>query len=240
MQEEQIREEFAEYRLASAQFYQAVFYTVVFLLFDIGSVLVAFYNVDGSFQRSVLAACFFGVFWTSWVLVGIYYAANYFHERLILQSDAVLQHSLFSHKKINIGAIEKIKWQLMSRSGLIKIDASKSKTCIDIGSFSKHDRAEIIDYFRSAVAEELQTGWEESQEKIARIAARPPDFGWAAFARFAVIFFLSAAVASYLWTYDTEMGGVLMAMAVACIAMGFASLAMSIYLLQRSKRKQTM
>lgn len=233
MLDEDDQQEFAEYRMSPSSFYTGVVCTIFFLIVDIASVIVVLSDIDGEFPRPVPMAIFFGAFWTTWVLIGIYCIVAYFRERLILQSDSVSQLSVFSKKTFHIHEIKEIEWRLLPRTGLIKVFAGDSKLSVHTSSFAQQDRTEIIEYFRSAVAEELQSGWKESQERIAKFKPRPTEFVWRSYALFAALFFVSALAPIYLWTFD--IGNYLLGIAAVCVALGFASLAGSFLHYKRAK-----
>lgn len=228
MLDEDDQQEFAEYRMSPSSFYTGVVCTIFFLIVDIASVIVVLSDIDGEFPRPVPMAIFFGAFWTTWVLIGIYSIVAHFQERLILETDTVTQKSVITKKSIHLHQISGIEWRLLPQSGIIKVHSNETKFRIHTSNFLKQDRTEIIEYFRSSVAEELQTGWEESQERIAKFKPTPTEFVWRSYAMFAALFFVSSTAPIYLWTFDFEDGGYLLGIAAACVALGIASLVGSI------------
>lgn len=233
MLDENDQQEFAEYRITPKHFYMGVIMSCFYLIAGVPLLLAILVQLNWTFREVLPVAVFFGLFWSPMVAVGVYGIAAYFHERLILRSDSVIQQSVFSKKTYHLNEVTRIEWRLLPRTGWIKVFVGDSRLSVHPSIFSKQDREEIIDYFRSAVNEELQTGWEESLERIAKFKSRPTEITWQLSARFAVLFIAGSVASIYLWTFD--IGNYLLGIAAVCIALGIASLVGSILHYKKAK-----
>jgi hypothetical protein len=59
------------YRLGQEYLILGIVSFAFFLAMDVGSVCVAYWNVDGSFKSPKVAAVAFGVFWSCWILLAL-------------------------------------------------------------------------------------------------------------------------------------------------------------------------
>ncbi|MEX0937676.1 MAG: hypothetical protein WDZ59_07425 [Pirellulales bacterium] len=152
------------YRLGRRYLVVGIVCSVFFAAVDIGSVAVVCLGVDG-IARLVLAL-FFGLFWSSWLLLSVWLVAAYFREKLFLQQNSIVQHGIFRTTTLGLAEVWRVRWRPCRAGGTILAWTHWEKVAIPLINFTEEERAEIISYFRENFSEDVQEDWPQFMECV--------------------------------------------------------------------------
>ena len=156
------------YRLGREELYLGIVCAILFLAVGIGSAFVAYWNIDGSFERPKLSALIFGIFWLCPTLLGLWIILAYFRERLIVSEDAITQRGCFGTKSIAVPEVIRIDWKRLRHGGTIVARSRLSRITIHLGNFTREERDELIAFFHGTFATTIQEGWPRFLEPAAK------------------------------------------------------------------------
>jgi hypothetical protein len=134
--------------------------TSLFLCAWIGSVLVAYFNIDGSFARPGLAIIFFSIVWGSFTLLGVWLILAYFKYRLLRYDNTICHVGILQNKIISLDTLQELKWRQFPQGGSCVLTAVGTYIKIEFNNFTKAEQTELIAYLRGRVNEDLQTNWD--------------------------------------------------------------------------------
>jgi hypothetical protein len=146
------------YRLRRYYLILGVLCAIFFAAIGGFSTAAAYFNLDGSFPRPVLAAIIFAVFWSGFMLLSLWIVAAYFRERLILDSSEIVQHGVFRVRTLEVAEVCRIKWRNRPVGGSIVVRTELEKITIYLNNFTKDERKEIVLFFREIFVDEIQEG----------------------------------------------------------------------------------
>ena len=129
---------------------------IVFLVLS-----VALLNPDGSFDRPVLGAMIFGIFWTGWVLVSLFLLVAYFRERWTLSDDTVSTHGIFSIRSLPVTHVTSVRWFGYPAGGSIVLQGGGQKLTLWLNNSPKDEQGEIVEFVRNRFPPEIQIGWQD-------------------------------------------------------------------------------
>jgi hypothetical protein len=138
--------------------------TAFFCVMGVTSTVVAYWNIDGSFARQQLTALIFGLFWSGFMLLGVWIILAYFRGRLFLARNMVVQHGIFRSRKVDFEDVICINWRGWPVRGSIVVRTHSQRVVIDLDNFALEDREEIVRCFRETFAEEIQDNWSRFQD----------------------------------------------------------------------------
>ncbi|MCA9021208.1 MAG: hypothetical protein KDA74_13755, partial [Planctomycetaceae bacterium] len=147
------------YRLRRDYLYLGILGSILCLIFGTGFSLAAYWNLDGSFRYPVPTAIFIVVFFSFFMLLGIWIILAYYRERLEISRDALIKHDVFHVTEIAFDEITQLQW--FSLSGAILVESRFQKFKIHIDNFQKVEQIEITDCLRNSVEYDLQEGWDK-------------------------------------------------------------------------------
>jgi hypothetical protein len=177
------------------------------------SVFVAATNADGSFERPLLAACIFGVFWGAFTLLGIYLWLFSRRYSLRITDDAIEQIGVFTKRRITFHKLQNAKWRNWPQGGSIKLTMSDSQMAIELGTTDSRDS--LIEFLYGRIPVSIQTGWDtflyNKEQTNTQKSISPFWLG--------IIFYLFAV--SFVVAWFMGLGGVNLAAAV--VNFGFAT-----------------
>lgn len=156
------------YRLDRRLLRIGVFGTAFVLAIGTASVAAALWNTDGSFARPVSAALFFGVFWSMFLLLGVYITTSAVRSRLYIDADGVRQVGCFRAGTLRWEDVQLARWRMIPRGGSLCLHDGHGRLTVEFGSYVEHDRYEIIALFRDLLREHVQDGWAEFEAQILR------------------------------------------------------------------------
>src|SRR5437868_435317 len=105
--------------------------TLLFACAWIGSVLAAYFNVDGSFAKPGLFIAFSSVVFGSFVLLGVWLILRFFKFQLILANDSIRQIGVLRSKRIILDAVQELKWRIRPKGGSCVLTSVGSKLAIE-------------------------------------------------------------------------------------------------------------
>ncbi|MCA9237971.1 MAG: hypothetical protein KDA44_21005 [Planctomycetales bacterium] len=140
--------------------------TSLFLCALVGSVLAAYFNIEGSFARPALAIAFFSVVFGSFTLLGVWLILAYLKYRLFLNDNAICQVGVLQTKSIALNAIHELKWRLFPQGGSCVLTSLGTKLKIEFNNFTNAEKAELITYLHQSVASDRQTNWDHFHDRF--------------------------------------------------------------------------
>lgn len=193
---------------------------IFFVVMGIGSVVAAWWNVDGSFAHPGSAALIFGLFWSGFALLSLWLLATYFRERLRLGPTAVTSRGVCRVRRLKSGDVDRLVWRRYPAGGSVVLRSSEKRLKIELSNFTRAEREEIVAYFREAIPTARQAGWEKFVASVR--TPRKPSRG----AELLSIFALSAFAAFFVIAglRRGETGYILLGMLNAVVVVGFACL----------------
>ncbi len=190
------------YRIRQFVLLLSIVCTIALLTFDVGSVYVSYWNIDGSFDNPKLTALFCGVFWSCFVLMSIYCIVAYFLERLFVKSDAITLHTCFGKQTINISDVIQIDWKRYL-SGIIIVRGHHSRIKIYLSNYTADDQSQLIAYFRTTFSPDIQKDYSVFTETRLPHKPRNPDEKFRSIAILcALLLFIFASFFVYFWVAD--------------------------------------
>jgi len=163
------------------------------------SFVAAYWNIDGSFPRPLLAAIIFGIFWSAMLLLSVWVLLAYFREHLIVDRTAITQHGILRSTSVRIADATEIKWRRIPLGGSIVIRTANRKIKIYFDNFAANQRDELIAFLHGTFASEIQQGWSVFAESRVPSDARRPQKSRAAAAVCALLLFSIGGILGYCW-----------------------------------------
>lgn len=154
------------YRLRRSLLFAGVACTGCFLAFGLLSSLTALWNVDGSFARPAQAALFFGLFWSAWVLLGVYITAAAVRERLYVSPRRIEKVGCLRTRTMQLEDVSSAQWRQIPRQGSLVLRGRNGKLTLEFGNYGTADRRELIARLRDYLDEHLQEGWAEFEARF--------------------------------------------------------------------------
>jgi hypothetical protein len=140
--------------------------TIFFAIVGIVTTAVAYFNIDGSFARPELAAYFFGLFWSTFTLLGLWLLLAYSRYRLYIRGLSIRQVGVFTESTIDLRLVQELKWRRFPQGGSVTISAVSGVMKIDLGNLSTSERDQVITVLRASVDESRQIGWNRFEEQF--------------------------------------------------------------------------
>ncbi len=140
--------------------------TIFFAIVGIGTTAVAYFNIDGSFARPELAAYFFGLFWSTFTLLGLWLLLAYSRYRLYIRGLSIRQVGVLTESTIDLRLVQELKWRRFPQGGSVAISATSGVMKIDLGNLCISDRDQLITFLRASVDDSRQIGWTRFEEQF--------------------------------------------------------------------------
>ncbi|HBE71475.1 MAG TPA: hypothetical protein DDW52_25290 [Planctomycetaceae bacterium] len=169
---EKIEPQATVYRLAPKFKYVGIACVLLFSVFGGWSVYVAYFNVDGSFSRPILAATISGVFWSCWVLLGCWLIAYDIRYRLFVSIDSLKQQGILFNKTIALRTVDQATWRRFPGRGSVRLSGADGKISVDLGNFRPEAREKLITFLRTELPEGKQVGWSKFRQQFADTSQR--------------------------------------------------------------------
>jgi len=171
-----------------------------FLAIGIGSVCVAYWNVDGSFGRPKLAALVFGVFWSFWVLLALWLIVAYFRERLFMTPNAITQQGCILKRTVISSDAIQIVWRRFPRGGSVIIRSHFYRIKIYLSNFTGDEQDQLIAYLREMFSPTIQENWTRFIEaRLQPVSRQAPRKSRGAAIICALLLFSLASILGYCW-----------------------------------------
>ena len=136
------------------------------------SVFVAYFNVDNSFPRPLLAATGFGLFWACFVLLGVLLLLLHRRYRLWFSAESVRQRGVFFDRTLRLSTITELKWRRFPTGGSVRLSGSEGTLKIELGNFAQSQRDVFIAFLRDAVPDDQQRDWDVFRRQFEDSPAR--------------------------------------------------------------------
>jgi len=203
--------------------------TAFFVVVGSASVLVAYFNVDGSFAQPKLAALAFGLFWSAFVFLGLWLLLLHHKYRLFVNNLSLRQKGVLLDRRIDVNLVDELKWRRFPAGGSVRLSGMFGVLKIELGNFNSVDRGNIITFLRLAISETRQRGWQEFNDQF---SATPEKKGKATRARYLLMIFFAAHFVVF---------GIMGAIGVGMQYLVFSGMnaTMAIYMLWSHRRKRT-
>lgn len=154
------------FRLGRSILYIGVACVTFFPLLGIASSAAALWNVDGSFRRPQEAALFFGAFWASCTVLGIWLIFSYVRSRRYIGPQGVREVGILRVRTVRFDQLSAARWRVVFQGGSLVLRAPDGKLTLYFASFSPADKREMIDLLRNKIDEQIQEGWERFESRI--------------------------------------------------------------------------
>lgn len=138
----------------------AVVCTIAFAVMGGVSTASAYFNVDGSFPNPGHAAWIFGVFWSAWVVLGIWLLLVYCRYRLFRNATSLCQVGLVRERNAQLDLVQELRWRRFPAGGSVRLAGPFGVVKIELANFNSAERTQLISYLRGAVDLSRQTGWQ--------------------------------------------------------------------------------
>ena len=163
------------------------------------STYVAYWNIDGSFARPVLAAVIFGSFWSLFTLLSVWVVLAYYRECLTLDEGQITQQGIIRSKLMHIDDVTHIKWRRIPQGGSIVIRTLTDRLKIYFDNFTVEERRELISFLHGIIAPNIQEGWSQFEECHLKIQQQPIQKSRSAAVVCALLLFSFAGIFNYCW-----------------------------------------
>jgi len=173
---------------------------IFFSTMAIVSVVAAYWNIDGSFARPLLAAIIFGIFWSAMLLLSVWVLLAYFREHLVVDRTTITQHGILRCKSLRIADATEIKWRRIPKGGSIIIRTANRKIKIYFDNFATNQRDELISFLYGTFAPDIQQGWSPFAEAQMPSDPRRPQRSRATAAVCALLLFAIGGIFGYCWS----------------------------------------
>lgn len=208
------------YRPQRLHLYIGVIFVTFCVLMGVTSTIGAYRNVDGSVPHPTRVALACGTFWSGFSLLGAYLIAHYFRARLRLSAYRIVQRGVFRETALELQEVGSVTWRTRPADGSVVARTRAKKVGIELGNYTRTDRAEIIAFVRDTFPEDIQTGWPTYQERWDRPPkpVRPPS---RAETVVVALIFLGVA-AAFVWCWSARLG-------VGYLLVGIANVVMAAF-----------
>lgn len=140
--------------------------TAFFLVVGFVSTFAAFFNIDGSFPRPRLFALVFAIFWSSFVLLGVWLLSFYHRYRLFVDDSTLRQVGVLREQRAAFDRVNELKWRCFPRGGSVRLSGSFGVLKIELGNFGSADRERLTALLRQAIDDANQQGWNEFRRQF--------------------------------------------------------------------------
>lgn len=140
--------------------------TALLAAIGLGSVHVAYFNVDNSFPKPHLAATSFGLFWACFVVLSALLLLLHRQYRLWFNADSVRQRGLYFDRTLQLSSVTELRWRKIPAGGSVRLAGTRCTLKIELGNFTQSQRDSFIAHLREWIPEDRQSGWDEFQRQF--------------------------------------------------------------------------
>jgi hypothetical protein len=159
------------YRLPRKLLYAGIICGLFFVSMGVTSVVVAWWNIDGSFRHPKESAIILGTIWFGSSLLAMWLVLACLFERLFLNSHRIIQHGIFRFRELNVSDVTEVQFRTRPAGGSVIVHSQFKTIKIDLGNFSPDERLEIASFFRKSISEDIQIDWDLFEESFQRVSA---------------------------------------------------------------------
>jgi hypothetical protein len=139
---------------------------VFFSIAWIGSTVVAWCNLDGSFESPRRDALFYAVGWLPFVVLAAWIVLFYRRGGLTLTQDSITRCGALRKKTVRLSDIVYVNWRPRLRYRCIVIGSRAGKLIVELDDFAVQDCGFIVSFLRQSVVPEMQRNWIWFEEHI--------------------------------------------------------------------------
>jgi hypothetical protein len=158
------------YRLSKDNLVIGLLLTPYFAAMGVWSSIGAWTNLDGSFPHPKAMAVVLACFWTAWTLLGIYIVFIYFRIRLSINGQFFESVGCFRTRAIDVSSVSRAVWRWFPIPSVVLYGRGR-RLAVSFDNFNSPAKRELINYFRVALPEHVQDGWERFKR---RVVQEPP------------------------------------------------------------------
>lgn len=140
--------------------------TAFFAVVGLTSTLVAYFNVDGSFDQPKRAALILGLLWSAFTMLGLWLLLLYNKYRLFVNDFAIRQKGVIFDRQVEVNLIDELKWRRFPAGGSVRLSGVFGVFKIELGNLNIVEREEFVSFLRQVVPETSQIGWQEFNERF--------------------------------------------------------------------------
>ncbi len=145
-----------EYRLPKHELEFGVVCTLLFGGMGIVSVIVILVNAD---RHPVLGAVFLGFCWSCFTIPPLFFILAYFRHRLFVSPKFVRVIGCFGSREAQLVDVNNAVWNSATMKGKLVLHCARGNVTICFKHYTMQERSELIAFFRSRLAEQIQQGW---------------------------------------------------------------------------------
>ena len=135
-----------------------------FVLVGVGSAYGMW--IDAPHNRRVYLVVFVSLFWGFWSILSVWILLACWFERLTIQDGNVVQQGVIGKKTIDLPDVTEARWR-PAKSGRITLRSLAEQMTLHLDNFEPHERLWLIRYFRNALPDTIQHGWDLFCYKVA-------------------------------------------------------------------------
>ena len=147
------------YRIRNSYLAVGVICTAFFVAIGVTSVIVAWWNIDGSFRFPKSTAIGFGIFWSAFTALGVWIILAYYRERLFASNQGIRQRGCIRSRTVMFDEVVSGRWRRYPNGGSLVLRSPDRKIVIYFDNFSPDERIELIQFLRSALDDKRQVNW---------------------------------------------------------------------------------
>jgi hypothetical protein len=140
--------------------------TSIFLFTWVGSVLAAYFNIDGSFAKPALAIAFFSIGCGVPTLLGIWLIVAYVKYRLLVDHNTICHVGVLQTKRISLDTVQELNWRIIPQGGSCVLTSIATNIKIEFNNFTMVERACLINYLHQRVSGDRQTNWTSFHDRF--------------------------------------------------------------------------
>ncbi len=137
---------------------------VAFSAMGVASAIVGWFDSEPCRRTPTVA--FFSLFWGAWASIAFWTLLACWRGSLTIQGGTVIAQGVVKRKDFKLADLNTAKWTL-GKCGGIKIGDGSKKLWLSFEFFRRNERLWLIRYFRYALPESIQEGWNLFCYKIA-------------------------------------------------------------------------
>jgi hypothetical protein len=154
------------FRMGKKHLWIASLCTVGFLAIGVGSVMAAWWNVDGSFRHPHTAAIVFASFWSIWFALGIWLLLAYFRTRLVITADQIDKSGCLRTRSMFFDEVINARWRAYGRGGSLVLRSRDCRIAVHFDNFANDKQKEPRTIFRALLDDRVQESWENYESSI--------------------------------------------------------------------------
>jgi hypothetical protein len=218
------------YHYRRSALYEGLIYTAFFIIIGIASTIIMIVSKDALYPKTM--AFVFALFWSFWVLLGIWTILQYFKALLFISDTHIESIGVVKRKTIAFDKVFQVVWRTGPTGGSVVLRTSDQKIVIEFNNYTKDQQKEIVELIHKIIPLQLQNGWSRFYGLISRQHKPRSEFSKTSLVLDSLIVFAFVPVFVYFWR--TGQGISYLIVSIICIIAALLFLGISF---KKKKRK---